>query len=289
MKHDPGIHGQSWCQGRFTHSLCSGYRFDNVLTLNQIGIDVPSLQGKIEILCSCTCHNQGKMAAEDPHKFDAAFRTTISIFGTSGSSNYYQPYEMERGRKRTSAGTPTQKDLGSDIVILHTLIVMSNKSVADKILDNIDMKQRLNPQTSYIVYEQCYFFFLEPAMRIAFAAGGSNARDLIQDSLRSDIFMPIPIYLRARHRTHDDNELFDEWLEDLETPFWDRLDQAGLVFAQADSYPEMSGQLANRLLSELMHSGVVVDSDFESLVVQAVHQPATKIMSLVDAIGERLD
>ena len=287
MKHEPGIHAQSWCQGRYTHRLCNGYRFDTQRTLSGISVDVSSIEGKIEILCSCSCHDRVKMAVEDPHRFDAAFRTTSSIFSSVYSGDDYPSGGNQGGTRLESVETPSREGSGSDTFILHTLIVMSNKSIADEMLDVIEVKYRPNAQITYIVYEQGYFFLLELSMRIAFTMGGSEARDFIQDSLRSLIFMPIPIYIRARHKTHYDSEVLDKWLKDLEGPFWDRLDQAGLMYAQSDSYPEMRDELSSRLTSALNEVGVSMDYNLERLVTRSVDPRASKVMSLVDTIGER--
>ncbi len=85
MKKVAGRHPQSWCKNRFTHGLCTGFRFDNAFTLKQICIDFPESEGKIEILCSCTCHDRADMQMADlmSNKIDKAFFKTLDIFGTT--------------------------------------------------------------------------------------------------------------------------------------------------------------------------------------------------------------
>ena len=84
MKKIAGRHPQSWCEKRFTHVLCSGFRYDNAVTLNKIGIDFPESEGRIEILCSCSCHREGNqftVATDDPIRFQSAVIYTKRIFG----------------------------------------------------------------------------------------------------------------------------------------------------------------------------------------------------------------
>ena len=69
MAHNAGRHSQTWCRTRFTHGLCSGYRFDNSTTLASAGIAFPAHQGQIEILCSCSCHSPGVLIAEDLRRY----------------------------------------------------------------------------------------------------------------------------------------------------------------------------------------------------------------------------
>ena len=83
MKHEAGNHSQMYCKSRFTHSLCTGYRTENSTTLSQVGIDFPKSEGRIEILCSCTCHRGVKkiiLASDDPGRYGKAQSYTIAFF-----------------------------------------------------------------------------------------------------------------------------------------------------------------------------------------------------------------
>ena len=76
-----GRHAQGYCHHRFTHWMCTGYRFDNSETLKKINIDFPKSEGVIEILCSCSCHDLAKMFLNNTYKFLKAEAWTTSLFG----------------------------------------------------------------------------------------------------------------------------------------------------------------------------------------------------------------
>ena len=80
MKHNAGRHPQMYCNFRFTHWMCTGYRYDNSATLSKIGIDFPESVGKIEILCSCSCHFMSPEYDRDPSRYLQAFENTNRIF-----------------------------------------------------------------------------------------------------------------------------------------------------------------------------------------------------------------
>ena len=82
MAHVAGTHAQFICKTRFTHFLCTGYRFESVSTLRRIGLDPPLFEGKVEIFCSCSCHNHVQMLLEEPQRFEDADRATSEIFNT---------------------------------------------------------------------------------------------------------------------------------------------------------------------------------------------------------------
>ena len=76
-----GGHAQMYCHHRFTHWMCTGYRFDNSETLRKINIDFPKSEGTIEILCSCTCHDLAKMYLKNTYKFMKVEAWTTLLFG----------------------------------------------------------------------------------------------------------------------------------------------------------------------------------------------------------------
>ena len=83
MKHEAGAHSQMYCNFRFTHSLCTGYRTENWVTLRRIGVDFPKSEGSIEILCSCTCHGGAtniNMAVDDTFRYTTAQMYTRRFF-----------------------------------------------------------------------------------------------------------------------------------------------------------------------------------------------------------------
>lgn len=261
MKHIAGNHAQSHCRIRFTHFLCNGYRYDNAATLSQMGIDVLSIEGKVEILCSCSCHDHGQMAIEQPQKFKDAFETTLEIFGTMAQ---------------------TRDSDTNHVVMLAGYLGIIAAPAADDILNGIESNRRkLGPVIAYTVYEQCYFFFLHLALRIAFKSGGAASRDLVQDSLSPVIFRHVPAFLNARFKSEADSNLTAESMRDLEEEFWPRLDRSEREYFQEHEYERLKDQLAERLMSALIHSGVELDSSFVNLVKQAVSQRGNNIEPLV--------
>jgi len=94
LDNSPGTHPQMWCRfGGLFHILCNGYRFDNADTLKQVGIDAPKSIGKIELLCSCSCHDRASMDIKDIKKSQPAHLTTIDIFGTTIRVSSYREIE----------------------------------------------------------------------------------------------------------------------------------------------------------------------------------------------------
>jgi len=93
MKKVAGGHPQMWCRIRFTHRLCSGYRSDTPSTLRQSGVDVTEDFGKVELLCSCSCHNRSRtmfteidgvtLEEADIRRFHNALDSTLDLVGTS--------------------------------------------------------------------------------------------------------------------------------------------------------------------------------------------------------------
>ena len=114
MKKDAGRHPQGWCQIPFLHCLCSGYRFDTSLTLRKMGIEIPKELGKLELLCSCSCHNRVRNALDawsqirigdktmkeiDIVRFYKAFDTTLDVIVIPTDGSYLQHIVGKRRSK----------------------------------------------------------------------------------------------------------------------------------------------------------------------------------------------
>lgn len=92
MKHQAGPKAQIWCHTRFTHWMCSGYRFD-------------ILEGKkVEGLCTCTCHYTGaegrykgishaQNMVDDPERFERARLIDFKLHDQAGLTDDDYPHE----------------------------------------------------------------------------------------------------------------------------------------------------------------------------------------------------
>lgn len=112
MKKTAGKHPQIWCRIHFTHRLCSGYRSENSSTLRRFGVNITEDFGKIELLCSCSCHDRARTAVggidgvtmeeSDFLRFHNALDTTLELVGTS--------IRVESEREEEDAWTEQMKE-----------------------------------------------------------------------------------------------------------------------------------------------------------------------------------
>ena len=277
MKHEAGNHSQIYCSTLRTHFLCSGYRSDNEYSLrSKLGLDTQFIEGTIEILCSCTCHDRGKLAAQDRQRYEKAYFTTLDIFGTVERRSDAGLKEKDTPPENISTAEPSVK-----VVTLSDYLAFISAEAADRVLDAIYVRG-LTPVAGYAVYEQCYFLFLHLALRSAFNSMGSDARDSLQDSLSPRIFKHVPAYLESRYQLPDLASTSPDFIQDMEATFWDRLNRSEFDFSQELEHEGMKNQVAERLTVALSHRGIKLDSSFPSIVKQAIGNKGLHIAPLVD-------
>jgi len=277
-KHDPGIHAQSWCEGRFTHSLCSGYRFDTNRSLRYLGLDLPPFEGKVEILCSCSCHERTRMISEDPEKFAAALGSTVSIFGASARECDSELLGVDLITNQASVPIPYE------VLMLSIYLGVNAGQASNKILEDINVGRDHDAIITYTVFEQCYFLFLHLMNRVSFRQSGQGGRTLIQDALVPIIYDYVRIYLRARYRASMADDVLHQWLDELEEHFGDRLNLSELEYARFENYQSMKDKLAVRLASALVDASVEIDPKFTSRVNQAVGKRGQNLGYLIKAV-----
>ena len=270
MKQQLGIHSQSWCQGRFTHRLCNGYRFDTQRTLRDIGVDVSSIEGKIEILCSCSCHDRVMMANGDPQKFGVAFRTTVSIFGTAARD------------------CDEQSEISYEVIGLGAYLTIETSRVCDFILDSIDLDRSFGPGVGLPVFGQAYILFLHLAQRIAFGSAGPRGRDLLMDQLEPIIFEGFAAYLEKRYNQDKKAPMPDELISALvelqKELFSESLYLAELGYSKLNNYELIKNHFGELVIISLTECEVELGSNFKSIAIQALEDKGNRLRARVEAV-----
>ena len=210
------------------------------------------------------------MAAQDPHKFDAAFRTTVSIFGTAARD------------------CDTRGGISYEVIELGAYLTVEAARVSDYILDSIDLDRSLGPEVGLPVFGRSYILFLHLAQRIALGSAGPEGRDSLMDQLEPIILEGFEPYMKKRYRPDKGTQMPDDLIGALvqleKEHFSETIYLAELGYSQLHDYELIKNHLGELLIICPGEREVELDCNFKSIVRQAMDGRGNRLQARVDAV-----